>query len=60
MTKKYELITTDTMTDDFGRTCYRIRALLTFANVLAGALGGYVHTEDHLAQVSGNILTFYR
>ena len=46
--KKYEL-TTNTIVH-IGRTLYQIKALKTFANVIAGDLGGYVETEDNLLQ----------
>ena len=46
--KKYEL-TTNTIVH-MGRTLYQIKALKTFANVIAGDLGGYVETEDNLLQ----------
>ena len=55
--KKYEL-TTETKVV-FGRTLYRIRALVAFGDVDAGELGGWIEKESNLAQdgnawVSGN------
>ena len=53
--KKYELLQDDTVTDFMGRKLFRIRALKTIVGVvMAGALGGYVQSEENLAQVSGN------
>ena len=46
--KKYEL-TTETKVV-FGRTLYRIRALIAFSNVDAGELGGWIEKESNLAQ----------
>ena len=45
--KKYELTTNTKMM--FGRTLFQIRALISFGNVTAGELGGYVEKEDNLA-----------
>ena len=55
--KKYEL-TSETKVV-FGRTLHRIQALISFGNVEAGELGGWVEKEENLdhpgnAQVSGN------
>ena len=55
--KKYEL-TSETKVV-FGRTLHRIKALISFGNVEAGELGGWVEKEENLdhfgdAQVSGN------
>ena len=61
--KKYEL-TSETKVV-FGRTLHRIRALISFGNVEAGELGGWVEKEENLdhfgdawvscnARVSGN------
>ena len=47
--RKYEL-TTETMVI-FGRTLYRIRALVAFGNVSAGELGGWIEKEENLDQV---------
>ena len=49
--KKYEL-TTETKVV-FGKTLYRIRALISFGNVEAGELGGWIEKENNLAQ-NGN------
>ncbi len=51
--KKYELLPDDTI-QHFGRTLYRIRALVSFGAIAAGTLGGYVESESNLAQVSGD------
>jgi hypothetical protein len=48
MGKKYEL-TTDTKIR-FGRKLFRIKALVSFGNVKAGELGGYVEDEKNLSQ----------
>ena len=51
---KYELVKTDTK-QFFGKTLYRIRALVAIGSLVApGDLGGYVESEKNLAQVSGN------
>ncbi|MWQ78404.1 hypothetical protein F9851_04240 [Glaesserella parasuis] len=50
--KKYELLKDDTV-EHFGRTLYRIKALITFGLVGAGQLGGYIETEKNLDH-SGN------
>ena len=55
--KKYEL-TAETKVV-FGRTLYRIRALIAFGNVDAGEKGGWIEKESNLDQsgdawVSGN------
>lgn len=49
--KKYEL-TAETKVF-FGKTLYRIRALVTFGDVPAGQLGGWVESEKNLSH-SGN------
>ena len=56
MTKKYELVKTDTVKSWDGRTLYRIRALVAIAafGVSVGDLGGYVEKEENLAQVYGD------
>ena len=59
--KKYEL-TSETKVV-FGRTLHRIRALISFGNVEAGELGGWVEKEENLdhfgdAWVSGNAQVF--
>lgn len=46
--KKYEL--TNETRIVFGKTLYRIRALISFGNVLSGDLGGWVESEDNLSQ----------
>ena len=48
MGKKFEL-TTDTKIH-FGRKLFRIKALISFGNVNAGDLGGYVESEKNLSQ----------
>jgi hypothetical protein len=45
--KKYEL--TKTKYDHFGIVLYRIRALRSFGDVKAGALGGFVQSESNLS-----------
>ena len=45
--KKFEL-TTDTKVV-FGRKLFRIKALISFENVNAGDLGGYVEKEENLS-----------
>ncbi|MCR1838513.1 hypothetical protein NSA18_11545 [Pasteurella caecimuris] len=52
MQKKYELLKDDTK-EYFGRTLYRIKALISFGTVVAGELGGYIEAEKNLDQ-SGN------
>ena len=47
MIKKYELLTTDTKLY-FGKTLFRIRALVYFDIIKAGELGGYVSDEKCL------------
>ena len=49
--KKFEL-TTDTKTI-LGKKLFRIKALISFSDVIAGELGGYVEKEENLSQ-SGN------
>ncbi|THA11288.1 polymer-forming cytoskeletal protein, partial [Rodentibacter pneumotropicus] len=49
MAKKYELLKDDTK-EYFGRTLYRIKALISFGAVVAGELGGYIETEKNLDQ----------
>ena len=67
MCKKFEL-TSETKIF-FGRTLYRIRALIAFGNVESGELGGWVEKEANLsqegnawvygdAQVSGNACVY--
>ena len=46
--KKYEL--TSETKDFMGRTLYRIRALVSFGDVRAGDLGGWVEAEKNLGQ----------
>ena len=55
--KKYELITDDKI-NLFGRTLFRIKALISFTTVTGkavniGDLGGYIEKEDNLSH-SGN------
>ena len=49
--KKFEL-TTDTKMR-FGKKLFRIKALISFGNVRAGDVGGYIEKEENLSQ-SGN------
>ena len=51
MFKKYELTSETRVT--YGKTLYRIRALVAFWDVKAGELGGWVEKETNLSQ-SGN------
>ncbi len=46
--KKYEL-TTDTKTF-LGRKLFRIKALISFGDVKAGDMGGYVEKESNLSE----------
>ena len=59
--KKYEL--TAEFIEKWGKKLFRIKALISFGNVEAGELGGYVEKEDNLAQddnawVHGNARVF--
>ena len=47
MCKKYEL--TDETIEHSGKTLHRIRALISFADVEAGDLGGFVESENNLS-----------
>ena len=47
--RKYELVRDQQIFED-NATLYRIRALKSFGNVKAGALGGYVSSERNLSQ----------
>ena len=49
--KKFEL-TSECITF-FGRKLFRVRALIEFGDIKAGALGGYIEKEENLSQ-SGN------
>ena len=49
--KKYELTTNTKVV--FGRTLFQIKALISFGNVEAGDLGGWIEKEESLSQ-SGN------
>ena len=51
MSKKFELTTESIMY--FGRTLFRIKALVGFGEIEAGELGGYIEKEENLDQ-SGN------
>ena len=50
--KKYELAA-ETKVDFFGKTLFRIKALVSFGSVKAGELGGFIEKEENLSQ-SGN------
>lgn len=50
--KKFELTTETKIVS--GTKYFRIKALISFGNVKAGDLGGWVEKEENLAQVSGN------
>lgn len=59
--KKYELTAESIV--KFGRTLYRIKALVAFGGVEEGELGGFVEKEENLDQsgnawVSGNAQVF--
>ena len=45
--KKYELTTNTKMR--FGRKLFQIKALVSFGNVAAGDLGGYIEKEENLS-----------
>ena len=53
--KKFEL-TTESITF-LGRTLFRIKALISFGNVKAGELGGYIEKEGNLSY-EGNAWVF--
>ena len=53
--KKFEL-TTDTKMF-LGKELFRIKALISFGNVRAGDVGGYIEKEENLSQ-SGNAWVF--
>ena len=46
-TKKFEL-TSDFVINAFGKKLFRIKALISFAGVKAGEMGGYVEKEKNL------------
>lgn len=48
MRKKFELTAESIV--KFGRTLYRIRALVAFRNVKEGELGGFLEKEENLSQ----------
>ena len=45
--KKYELTTNTKMR--FGRKLFQIKALVSFGDVAAGDLGGYIEKEENLS-----------
>ena len=47
--KKFEL-TTEFITNAFGKKLFRIKALVEFGDVKAGELGGYVEKEENVSQ----------
>ena len=47
--KKFEL-TTEFITNAFGKKLFRIKALVKFGDVKAGELGGYVEKEENVSQ----------
>ena len=53
--KKFELTTDTKML--FGRKLFRIKALISFGDVTAGDLGGYVEKEENLSH-DGNAWVF--
>lgn len=48
MNKKFELVM-DQKIEFFGRTLYRIRALISFGTIEAGGIGGYIEKESNLS-----------
>ena len=52
MNSKFELLLDDTV-ESFGIKLFRIRALISFDNVKAGDVGGYIEKEENLSE-SGN------
>ena len=50
--KKFEL-TSEFVTNVFGKKLFRIKALIAFGNVEKGELGGFIEKEDNLSH-SGN------
>ncbi|WP_075319551.1 hypothetical protein [Histophilus somni] len=46
--KKYELLQNDTIQHN-GKTLYRIKALISFGDIKAGNLGGYIQDECNLS-----------
>ena len=48
-TKKFEL-TSDFIINALGKKLFRIKALISFASVKAGEMGGYVEKEENLSQ----------
>ena len=50
MNRRYELIESDSITAPSGAKLYRIRALQSFGNVIAGEVGGYIEYERNLSQ----------
>ena len=48
MNKKFELLLDDTV-EYFGIKLFRIRALISFGNVEAGDIGGYIEKEENLS-----------
>ena len=54
--KKFEL-TTEFITNAFGKKLFRIKALVEFGDVKAGELGGYVEKEGNVSQ-DGNAWIF--
>lgn len=54
--KKYELCL-DKKISVFGVTFFRIKALISFGDVKAGEIGGYIEKEENLSQ-SGNAWVF--
>ena len=47
--KKFEL-TTEFVTNMFGKRMFRIKALIEFGNVKVGEVGGYIEKEENLSQ----------
>ena len=60
--KKFEL-TSETKINIFGKKLFRIKALISFADVEAGETGGWVEKEGNVNQsgnawVSGNAMVY--
>ena len=49
--EKYSLVKTDTKQTSDGTTLYRIKANVSFGNVVKGELGGYIGSRKNLAEV---------
>ncbi len=52
--KKFQL--TEEKIETFGKTLYRIKALINFSDVKEGELGGFVENEDNLSHLNNAII----